>query len=383
MLKIVVNKNTPLIIETLSHLGNIIALDTTEVTRDTVRDADILIVRSETKVDKNLLEGSSVRFVGTTTIGMDHVDIDYLSSRGIFFTNAPGSNSNSVAEYMAAALIQWSKQTGEPLKGKTIGVVGVGNVGSKVVRVAKAFDMEVILNDPPLARQTSDSKYRPLDESMGADFVSLHVPLTKTGQDATFHFFDEERIRKMKPGSVLINTSRGAVVESNALSKALESKHLSAAIIDVWENEPRINTNLLTQCTIGTPHIAGYSYDGKTNALRMVYEELCRFLGATPQWNAEAIAIPQEGADITIPSHLTNEFDIVAYAIEQAYDILLDDHIFRQISALPSDEQWRYFMKLRAEYKIRREFFNRVVKLSPQQSAASEALRKLGFCVQI
>lgn len=375
---IVVNKHTPAVVEAFSHLGTVVPLDTLEVTAETVRKADLLIVRSETKVNAQLLEGSSVRFVGTVTIGTDHVDEDYLASRRITFVSAPGSNSNSVAEYLAAALLAWSRKTGSPLAGKTIGVVGVGNVGSKVARVARVLGMNVILNDPPLARKTGNPQYRPIEELYDADFITLHVPLTKEGPDATYHLFDKKKISFLRKGSVLINTSRGPVVEAEALLAALREGHLSAAILDVWEGEPVINTELLREVMIGTPHIAGYSLDGKLNACRMVYEAACRFVGVEPQWHINTSLSPEE-ATIILPPSITETMDIVASAVKQAYDIEHDDQTLRKLLALDAAEHKTYFMKLRAEYRIRREFFNRVVVLSASQMSAKPILEGLGF----
>ena len=381
-LNIVVNKNTPLAVEVFSRLGNVTALDTTEVTTRAVRNADILVVRSETKVNADLLEGSAVRFVGTVTIGTDHVDLSYLASRGIQFASAPGSNSNSVAEYLAAALLIWSQRTSDSVRGKTIGVVGVGNVGSKVARVARTLGMNVVLNDPPLQKETCSAEYRPLDELMDVDFITLHVPLTKSGPDATHHLFDEHRIRRMKPGAVLINTSRGPVVESKALGDALSSKHLSASILDVWENEPAIDVGLLNQVMLGTPHIAGYSLDGKVNALRMVYEQVCRWLNVS----AEPVNIPPDLANaeaITIPENVSDDEAVLHGIVRQAYDIELDDGMLRQLAAVPKSGRERFFMKLRAEYRIRREFSNRVVKLSARYESMAETLDGLGFVTEM
>ena len=377
-LNIVVNKNTPFAVEVFSRLGNVVGLDTTEVTKAAVKDADILIVRSETKVNADLLDGSAVRFVGTVTIGTDHVDVDYLVSRGIQFSSAPGSNSNSVAEYLAAALLVWGQRTGNTLRGKTIGVVGVGNVGSKVARVARTLGMNVLLNDPPLQRTTSNVEYRPLEELMDADFITLHVPLTKSRPDATHHLFDRDRIRRMKPGAVLINTSRGAVVETRALGDALSTKHLSASVLDVWENEPAIDVGLLNQVMLGTPHIAGYSLDGKVNALRMVYNEVCRFLNVS----AEPVSIPHDKDDaneISMPDELSGDEAVLHGIVRQAYDIELDDRMLRQVVDLPEGERGRFFMKLRADYRIRREFPNRMVRLPARYEAMVETLNRLGF----
>jgi erythronate-4-phosphate dehydrogenase len=380
--KIVVNKHTPSVVEAFSHLGKVVALETLAVTREAVRDADILVVRSETKVNEQLLEGSSVKFVGTVTIGTDHVDERYLASKGITFVSAPGSNSNSVKEYIASALCVWSRRTGAPLAGKTIGVVGVGNVGSKVARAARTLGLNVILNDPPLSRRTGEEKYRTLDELMDADFITIHVPLTKSGDDATFHLFNDVRISKMKRGSVLMNTSRGPVVETNALTDALSSRHLSASILDVWEGEPVLDMELLSRVLIGTPHIAGYSLDGKLNACKIVYEAACRFLGVQSEWNIDTSLQP-DAARIIVPSEITETDEIVRSAVKQAYDIELDDALLKKTGSLDISEHGRYFMKLRAEYRIRREFFNWCVELSSVHSEAAAILQDLGFRISL
>lgn len=377
-LKIVVNRNTPFVVDVFSRLGEVIALDTSDVTREAVRNADILIVRSETKVDEKLLKGSRVKFVGTVTIGTDHIDLGYLRSAGIAFASAPGSNANSVAEYLAAALLVWSRRNGEPLQGKSIGVVGVGNVGSKVVRVAGALGMKVLKNDPPLARATSDPSFLPLDDLMEADFITLHVPLTRTGDDATFHFFNGTRMGKMKRGAVLVNTARGAVVDNSALREALASGHLSAAILDVWEGEPDIDVELLKQVLLGTAHIAGYSLDGKLNALRMVYERVCRHFGFSPAWPVDATSLV-EVPRVFVPEELSEEQEILAYSVRQVYDIEYDDALLRKIVDVPQNERGAYFMKLRADYRVRREFFNSAVELLPHQMSAVNALQALGF----
>jgi len=376
---IVVNRNTPAVVETFTRLGKVIALDTQEVTHESVRNADVLVVRSETRVDRGLLDGSRVRFVGTVTIGTDHIDLEYLAANGIGFANAPGSNANSVAEYIAAALLVWSQRTGEALSGKTIGVVGVGNVGSRVVRIARTLGMNVILNDPPLARKTGDPAFLPLDELMGADVLSLHVPLARSGSDTTFHLFDEARLRRMKRGSILINTSRGAVVETNALRAVLALKHLSTAIIDVWEGEPGIDLALLHNVMLGTAHIAGYSLDGKLNALRMVYGEVCRYLGVSVEQDVPSSAYTEINSRIVVPASISEEKEVVSFAVRQAYDIELDDYMLRKLNAVAEGDRGHYFANLRADYRVRREFFNRCVELSPRQTGSRAILEELGF----
>ena len=254
---IVANKHTPYIEQAFANAGSLTLLGTLDIRKESVRDADALIVRSETRVNRELLEGSAVRYVGTVTIGTDHIDKEYLAQKGIAFASAPGSNSNSVAEYIASALLTLARRHHFSLQGKTLGVVGVGNVGSKVVRVARALGMEVVENDPPLQRETGDARFRPLSDVLDCDFVTLHVPMQKEGLDATYHLFDDALMSKMKPASFLLNSSRGAVVRGDALLSALKQKNLAGAVLDVWEKEPAINVELLRAVDIGTPHIAG------------------------------------------------------------------------------------------------------------------------------
>ncbi len=380
-LNIVVDKNTPFVISAFERLGNVTVLPTTEITNEKVRRADVLLVRSETKVDHVLLEGSCVRFVGTFTIGTDHVDLNYLKERGIAFANAPGSNANAVAEYVVAALLTVTQRKNLSLKGKTIGVVGVGNVGSKVVRVAEALGMRVLLNDPPLARMTGDARFLPLDELMDADFITLHVPLTKGGEDATYHFFGEERISRMKRGSILINTSRGAVVETSAVKHALLENHLSAAILDVWENEPKIDTGLLELALIGTSHIAGYSLDGKVNALRAVHKAVCGFFLASNGRQLD-LDLPKPLVErMTIKDTSLSSEEILRQVVCQAYDIELDDKLLRSILSVPRADQGSYFMRLRSEYHVRREFFNTTVEVPKNLEEVGETLKAFGFKV--
>ncbi len=381
-IQIVVNKRTPYIVDAFEKIGKVTALDTHEINKDTIQDADILIVRSETKVNRDLLEGSRVKFVGTVTIGTDHIDEEYLAQNGITFVSAPGSNSNSVSEYITASLLELANINKFALQGKTIGIIGVGNVGSQVWRKAEALGLHVLLNDPPLKQQGSSYPLHSLDELMEADIITLHVPLTYNGPDASYHLFDENRIRKMKHGAILINTSRGAVVETNALKNALFDKHLSAAVLDVWEKEPSINTALLELVTLGTPHIAGYSLDGKMNALRMNYEAVCRFLSLPIDTDVKSLLpnsmLPEIRIDMSEFSFEQTLYEI----IKECYDILLDDQSLRQLMPLPEEERRNYFQKLRAEYRIRREFFNYSVCLPDKAKEIANVIRLLGFKVK-
>jgi erythronate-4-phosphate dehydrogenase len=330
-------------------------LETTAVTSGSVRDAGALVIRSETKVGPGLLEGSGVRFVGTATIGTDHIDLPYLASKGITFASAPGSNANSVKEYILAALLALARRGGFSLRGKSLGVVGVGNVGGRVASMARTLGMTVLENDPPREREAGGGGYLPINDLMGADIITLHVPLTRTGSDPTYHLFDAARLKAMKPGSLLINTSRGAVVETRALESALLGRHIAAAVLDVWEGEPAIDAALLRRVSLGTSHIAGYSIDGKVNAAGMIRAALSRFLNNPSAWDPSREIPSPPDPSVVLPGRGTTE-EILEQAVKACYDIECDDRLLRGLFDVPREERGRYFMGLRTGYRLRREF---------------------------
>jgi erythronate-4-phosphate dehydrogenase len=352
------------------------------ITRELVKDADGLLVRSITRVDDRLLSGSSVKFVGTATVGADHVDVPYLESRGIGFAAAPGSNANSVSEYVIAALLTLADRFNLQLDRMSIGVVGVGNVGIKVVEKCSAvLGMRVLQNDPPRARSTGSPEFLSLDELMEVDVVSLHVPLTRTGDDRTFHLFDDERITKLKSGSMLINTARGAVVETGALRQALQSGRLHAAVLDVWENEPVIDLELLSLVAIGTPHIAGYSSDGKMNGARMVYNAVCDFFNLPKTWSVDGLLPPSDHPEVIADPSVGSHQGVLRAIVKQCYPIEHDDERLREVFAIPSTQCGDYFRLLRNRYPIRREFAATTVRLKHEDASLRRKLVSLGFRV--
>jgi len=323
-MKIIADSRIPFVQEAFSDVAEVTILDTQQIVPEAIRDADALLIRSEIKVDKSLLHDSRVKFVATATIGTDHIDVDYLQHRGIGFASAPGSNANSVAEYIVAALLVLEERCKISLAGKTLGVVGVGNVGSIVVRYARALGLQVLQNDPPLARATGNPVFLPLVELVNADIITIHVPLTKTGPDKTLRLFDDRRICAMRPGSVLINTSRGAVVETAAIKNALRARHLAACVLDVWENEPAIDAELLSLVTLGTPHIAGYSFDGKVNGTVMIHRAACEYFGLVSSWLPHDVSGQGVHSPIVVPENATHSAGLLA-AIRSCYDIEGDD----------------------------------------------------------
>jgi erythronate-4-phosphate dehydrogenase len=377
-LNIILDKNTPLAAPAFESIGDVTLLETREITSPAIRDADILVVRSETKVNRELLEGSRVRFVGTVTIGTDHIDLPYLESRGIGFASAPGSNANSVKEYLLAALLELSKRRGFSFRGKTLGVVGVGNIGGRIVAMAADLGLSVLQNDPPLARQGRQPHYLPLDDLMSADILTLHVPLTRSGEDATYHLFGRRRIAAMKPGAMLINSSRGSVVETGALRDALRSGHLSAAVLDVWEDEPAIDAELLDLVTLGTPHIAGYSLDGKVNAVRIIREAVCAFLQDGSTWDPEGEMPAPEVGEISLQAGGSFE-ELLQNAVQSCYDIALDDRNLRGMLDVPGPARAHFFAELRSGYRIRREFPTVRVNVPAGLESLRNAVKAAGF----
>jgi len=378
-MKIVADENIPFVKECFSSIGDIVTLSGRNISPEVVADADILLVRSITKVNEKLLAASRVKFVATATIGFEHVDIGYLSKRGIGFASAPGSNANSVAEYIVAALLSVGKKRKITLEDKSIGVIGVGNVGSRVAKKCEALGMTVKLNDPPLARKTSDPKYRPIDELFDCDFITFHTPLTKEGQDKTYHLADEEFFASLKSGCVFINTSRGAVHDTASLKSAILAKKFGAVILDVWENEPNIDCELLRMVDISTPHIAGYSYDGKIAGMIMIYNSACEYFKIEPKHKIEDFLPPPKVPQIVIEEIGPDLQEVLGDVVQQVYVINRDDFNTREIAMVEPQIRGKFFDDLRKNYPIRREFQNTIVILNHRCETLVNMLKGIGF----
>ncbi len=357
-MKIVADENIPFVAECFSSIGQVEVVGGREITPGVVAGADALLVRSVTRVGADLLSGSGVRFVGTATIGFDHIDIEYLSRNNIGFASAPGSNANSAAEYVIAALLDVGQKYNLDLQGKSIGVIGAGNVGSRVAKKASALGMEVYLNDPPLQRQSGDAKYLPIEKLFDCDFITLHTPLTFEGIDKTFHLADEKFLKSLKKKCIFLNTSRGGVVDSIALKAAKESGKLKAVVLDVWEGEPNIATELLEMVDIGTPHIAGYSLDGKVAGMIMIYKAVCKYFGFSAKFDIESFLPEPIIPELEINPNKGSEQDVLSGAVEKIYDIKEDDFRLRQILNKQAEESGEFFSGLRKNYPVRREFQN-------------------------
>jgi len=406
--KIVADANIPLLVEAFGPLGEVVALPADRIAPDVLRSADALLVRSVTRVDESLLAKSPVKFVATATIGFDHVDLAYLASRGIAFASAQGSNARSVAEYVLAALAVLAKRGGFSMTGQVLGIVGCGNVGGRLALMAEAIGMKVLRNDPPLARKTGDARFLPIEALADADVVTFHVPLERGGPDPTYHMINDALIARLKPGVTLLNTSRGAVAETAALKSAIAAGRLGHVVLDVWEKEPTIDLALLERVDLATPHIAGYSYDGKVNGTRMVLEALCRHFGLRREWDPSPLMPPPANPRVRLlqecgtaglsgrgnePQRNTTAGqagratgitvnEAIHAATRAAYDIEADDGRLRAIVDEPPEKRGKWFDGLRKNYPVRREFPETTVELAGLNPAVKAVLEALGFTVE-
>lgn len=377
-MNIIIDANIAYAEEAFSHLGYTRLVDGRTLTNKDVKDADILIVRSITNVNENLLKNSKVRFVGTATIGTDHIDLDYLKSQNITFVEANGCNADSVAEYVFTALLKISSEKNISLSEKTIGVVGVGNIGGKVVRLAESFGMKVLKNDPPLQRKGIGDKYVAFKKILEADIITLHVPLTFEGVDKTFYILNKSNLNEIKRSSIIINTSRGAVIDNAALLiESIEGKFELA--LDVWEDEPSVNPELLIKSKIATPHIAGYSFEGKVKGTKIIYDALCKYLNTKPIWQPDLPEI--ENKEIRLRGGKTDEEKLYTL-FSSIYDIEKDDDLMRKILNYDINDRAGYFDLMRKKYPVRREFSNHTVYISENEKHLKPILENFRFTVK-
>lgn len=345
-MKIVVDNKIPYIQEALTRLcDEVIFLDGSKITHNDVKDADALIVRTRTQCNEELLKGSKVSFIATATIGYDHLDIDYLKKAHIAWTNCPGCNASSVGQYIRSCLILLEKEKGIDLTQTTIGIVGVGHVGKAVINAIKPLGIKILKCDPPVKFKLEQKglfaedylSLRQLQDE--CDIISFHTPLTKMGDNPTFHLADTKFFKNIRKNLILINSSRGAVVDNVALLEAIKKEIVKYAIIDTWENEPHINKELLFHAYIGTPHIAGYSADGKANASRMTLTAICQHFHIPLQLDIHPpkIQAPKEYQEMN-----EKERSLFLYNPHRDSKLLKDNPDL--------------FEKYRGDYPLRREF---------------------------
>lgn len=347
-MKVVADENMPGLAR-LAEQVDLQSLPGRRIRAADVADADAVLVRSVTRVGADLLAHSAVRFVGSATIGTDHVDRDWLASRGIAFAHAPGCNARAVAEYVLQVVLAHGPA---PLAGASAAVIGVGNVGRQVVQLLAALGMTVLAVDPPLARQGAVSpvgRWSTLEDALAADVISLHVPLTAEGDDVeapTRHLLDADRLAQLGSHQLLVNTCRGAVIDGVALARRLAAGSAPSVVLDVWEGEPRINAGLARRVTLGSPHVAGYSVQGKYRGSAMVVAALADALGLS----VPAMALPFE--PFRHEAAVDSASTLLAF-LRARHDIRTDHQ--RLLDSLGSDDPARAFDDLRRHYPARHE----------------------------
>lgn len=371
-MKVVIDNKIPFINGVLEKYFDVVYLEGDKIARKDLLNAHALIIRTRTKCNADLLKGTKVQFIATATAGFDHIDTEYCRSKNITWTSAEGCNASAVQQYIASALFYLAEEFNFSLTNKILGVVGVGNVGEKVVRLGEVLEMQVLLNDPPRERREGSKLFVSLDQIIdSSDIVTLHVPLNYEGIDKSYHLIDRKILSRMKKHQILVNTSRGEVVETDGLKHALRNNVLMACVLDVWENEPNTDLDLLSMVKIGTPHIAGYSVDGKANGTAMSVRAISRYFGLNlNDWYPKNIPCPTL-TKIELDCLNQSQQRVMGKIIRSTYDILEDDRRFRNSP--------HTFEKQRTEYPVRREFGVYTVHLINADKDFGTKLKKIGF----
>ena len=381
---IVADENIPLLDSFFGDIGEIRRVSGRTMSNEDVRDADVLLVRSVTRVNRELLEGSRVRFVGTSTIGTDHVDLDWLQEAGIRFSAAPGCNANSVAEYVLSVLSLHAERRGlSDWSQLSVGIVGVGNVGGELAHKLERLGFEVRLCDPPRAdREEDDQEFVALEEAMKCDVVSLHTPLTREGDHPTLHMIGGTELEALGAGQLLINAGRGEVIDSSALLARLEQGNAPVVALDVWEQEPRIHPELVDRVWLATPHIAGYSLEGKVQGTEMIYQALSHFLGLPVRKKAGQF-LPEPALSKISFTSSADEEDAIRIALRACYDPRRDDARLRNAMTGSVEERGAAFDRLRRDYPVRRECSSLKIQLKGTSKSLQDSFRAIGFKLKI
>ncbi|QHF51907.1 4-phosphoerythronate dehydrogenase PdxB [Pseudomonas sp. S49] len=374
---IVADENIPLLDAFFAGFGEIRRVPGRSIDRATVEQADVLLVRSVTNVNRALLEGSKVRFVGTCTIGTDHLDLEYFSEAGITWSSAPGCNARGVVDYVLGSLMTLAEIEGVDLTQRTYGVVGAGEVGGRLIRVLKGLGWNVKVCDPP--RQAAEGgDYVSLEQIIEqCDVISLHTPLTRSGAGATWHLFDQQRLQQLKPGAWLINAARGPVVDNLALREVLLEREDLQAILDVWEAEPEVDAALAELCVLATPHIAGYSLDGKQRGTAQIYQAYCEFSGQPAVIQLSDLLPAPWLSEVTLHADSDPAWAL-AMLCRGVYDPRRDDADFRRSLVGNVGEQRAAFDVLRKQYPVRREIEGLKVRVEGESPALAKIVAALG-----
>jgi len=379
-MKIVADRSIPFIKTFFKSLGQLSLLDTSDILRSNLLEADILVTRTVTTIDKALLEGTPVKLVASTSSGYDHIDVDYLRANDIGFAHAPGCNARSVAEYVLSSIFVIAEACNFKLTDKKVGIIGCGNVGSTVLSILEELGMNCLVYDPPRQKKNNDLDFCTLEDIQSADIITLHVPLVTDGPHQTMGLVDQKFLSSLKSDVVLINSSRGSVVDEVALVHFIDSHPDSSIVLDVWKNEPDISLELLKKTTISTPHIAGYSLDGRFNGTSAIFKRVCEFFDKS-YTESELPNLKEFEVDQIKINNACSDTDAVQLAVLASYDVRTDSAALRQINEISISRRSSYFSDLRTNYPLRREFNAMNVKLADECGKLRQIMENLGFGV--
>lgn len=377
-MKIIADENIPAALDAFRQFGDVITLPGRSLHADDVRDADILLVRSVTRVNEQLLAGSDIRYIGSATIGTDHIDLEWCKQQGIRVTNAPACNAISAAEYVLRGIFHYIEKYDRDATDLTVGIIGCGNVGSRVQVRVEASGFNTLICDPPRAEREAIDHFVAMEDIAAADIITVHVPLVKQGPYQTTGMINQSFIQAMKPDCLFINTSRGDVIEEQYLRDKHEQHEKFCSILDVWNGEPNIDGRSVDNAEIATPHIAGYSIDGKLRATHMLYQDLCGFLSMEETWSPHYL-LPEPKEPVITPTQSSDSVQLVSECLAHVYDIARDDRDLRETMTLPKDERGAAFDRLRKHYPTRRECSAYSVTLNDNDESLAMVLRAFGF----
>ena len=379
-MKIIADKAIPYVRQFFSTLGDVTLLDSSDITPASIRDADCLVVRSVTRVDRNLLSDSRIKCVASASSGTDHVVLDYLNSRSIPLFDAKGCNANAVAEYVLSCLFVLSEQYGIELEGKTVGIIGCGHVGARLRYLLNIVGLETRVYDPFIRDGNNCFIFRDLDSVLSSDVITLHVPLTTSGEYPSAQMVERNFLGRLKQDVIFINTARGGVVNEQDLVGFAREHQASRLVLDVWAGEPDINEELFRLATLATPHIAGYSARAKVNATRMVYEQVCKWLGVRPAAEVE-ILFPAQNAELNL-SGFKRVMEAIQTAVLAGYDVRSDCAALRKIGEVEAAGRSDFFASIRMDYPFRREFAELRVVPPENPGLMCDKLSSLGFSIR-
>ena len=377
-MRVIADRDIPQVRSAFAEFGDVCLVSGRTLTPGQLRDAEILLVRSVTRVDKGLLENSKIRYVGTTTSGIDHLDTVYLQERGITYFDAAGCNARAVAEYVVACSFLYGRLGLADAGELTVGIIGFGHVGKIVHSMFSALGVECVVNDPLLDDDLQNVRFVDLEDALASDIVTLHVPYTELGEFPTRRMIGAAQLTLMRAGALLVNAARGGVVDERSLTAWLAGRTSAVAAIDCWSGEPNVDLALLRQLAIATPHIAGHTIEARLRATTMLSNRMSTELGLDSVW----AAAPLQPIELQVPS-FSRPAEVYGNAVLRCFDPRVTTAALRRTADLRKADRAVAFDQLRKTASSRHEFSNHCVACDGLQLDTVQGLSELGFVTTI